>query len=108
MAPAGGLYDILTVTRVPAPSFGSNRTMPALAMADPGSLYHAIILLGMSSVTTAFHFTEKPAGPATVHCERPFPSSRTSRTLVMKCGKLWRLFQNSKTRSMGASMLIVL
>src|SRR5262245_35400331 len=107
MAPAGGLYDILTVTRVPTPSFWSNRTMPALAMADPGSLFHAIILLGMNSVTTAFHYTEKPAGPATVHCERPFPSSRTSLTLVLKWGTLWGFFQNSKTRSTGASMLIV-
>src|SRR5215475_1246070 len=93
--------------RVPAPLFGSNLTMPALAMADPGSLFHAIILLGMNSVSAAFHFTEKPAGPATVHCERPFPRSRTSRTLVMKLGKLWRFRQNSKTRSMGASILIV-
>src|SRR5262245_60189357 len=107
MAPASGLYDILTVTRVPAQLFGSKRTMPALAMADPGSLFHAITLLGINSVTTAFHFTEKPAGPATVHCERPPPRSRTSRTLVMKWGKLWGFCQNSKTRSTGALILIV-
>src|SRR5262245_10094472 len=108
MAPAGGLYDILMVTRVPAPLFGSKRTTPALATAEPGSLFQAIILSGMNSVTTAFHLTESPAGPATVHCERPSPRLRTSSTLVMKWGKLSEFFQNSKTRSRGASILIVL
>src|SRR5262245_53917818 len=107
MAPAGGLYDILIVTRVPLSLLGSNRMMPAFAMAELGSLSQAIILLETNSVTTAFHFIEIPAGPVTVHCERPSPRLRTSRTFVIKWGKLLKFFQNSKTRSMGASMLIV-
>src|SRR5438132_1544748 len=51
-------------TRVPPFSFSWKRMIPALAIIEPGSLFHASTRPGSRRVTIAFHWAFRPAGPA--------------------------------------------
>ena len=78
-----------TVADPPAAGAGSKRTLPSWRTMEFPVARHSMIRPGCRRVTCAVQCTGTPAGPATVHRERPSATRCTSRTLDMKRGKFW-------------------